>query len=76
MRLAARWRGSRNNGTPLAMASTPVRALHPAAKAFEHERTPTASRPRVATTTWPGCGRARGQGMDEPHRDDGQQRPR
>ena len=44
-RSSVRWarlmRGSLNDGVPLAMASTPVSALHPDAKAFKMSRTPT-----------------------------------
>ena len=44
---SVRWarftRGSRKAGTPLAMASTPVSAEHPAAKALSTRTSPTLS---------------------------------
>ena len=39
MRLARATRGSLNSGTPLAMASTPVSALHPAENALRTRST-------------------------------------
>ena len=50
VRLARATRGSLKRGTPLAMASTPVRALQPAEKAFRISSTPTASSPWVGTS--------------------------
>ncbi len=48
--------GGLNAGTPLAMASTPVRATDPPAKALSRSRTPTTSVPMgtasVGTGTW------------------------
>ena len=49
VRLARTVRGSRNSGTPLAIASTPVSALHPAEKAFRTSRNVTAFRPVVGS---------------------------
>ena len=48
--------GSLNNGTPFAIASTPVSALHPAEKAFRTRRTLTVSRPWVGSQRPPRLG--------------------
>ncbi len=55
VRLARMVRGSRNSGTPLAMASTPVNALQPAEKAFRTRRNVTAFSPVVGSCDWPSC---------------------
>jgi hypothetical protein len=43
-----------NGGTPLAIASTPVSALHPAENAFSTSSTFTASRVRAGSSERPG----------------------
>jgi hypothetical protein len=53
VRFARATRGSRNSGTPLAMASTPVRALHPAENAFNTSRTVTACTVWLGTSDVP-----------------------
>ncbi len=58
--------GSRNNGTPLAMASTPVSALHPAEKAFRISSTVTAFSPDVGSCEVPSCGSFRPRGWIRP----------
>jgi hypothetical protein len=50
VRLARATRGFLKSGTPLAMASTPVKALQPEAKARSTRNTPRVSRPLVATS--------------------------
>ena len=62
VRWARRARGGRKAGTPLAMASIPVRAEQPAEKAFRIRITPTASVMRTGCavpTTAAGCERTR-----------------
>ena len=66
VRLARTARGSRNSGTPLAMASTPVSALHPAEKALRMSRTVTALRPVVGSCDVPSCGSLRPRGWMSP----------
>jgi len=51
VRCARLIRGSLNDGVPLAMASTPVSALHPDANAFKMSRTPTVA--VVELGSWP-----------------------
>jgi hypothetical protein len=50
----------------LAIASTPVRALHPAAKAWRTSSTPTVSRVWVATCGVPGAFRCGARGWINP----------
>ena len=70
--MARATRGSLNSGTPLAMASTPVRALQPAENAFRTRKTDTASRHGWRTRDDP-AGRCRAQRVDETDGDDGQE---
>ena len=48
------------------MASTPVRALHPAENAFSTNRTPTGARLTVAVSEWPGWARLGSSGWTIP----------
>ena len=66
VRLARVTRGSLNCGTPLAIASTPVSALHPAEKALSTSRIPTASTACAGTREWPGCGTPSAKGWISP----------
>ncbi len=52
--LARRTRGCLNSGTPLAIASTPVSALHPAENAFSSSSTLTASSACAGSRERPG----------------------
>ena len=52
VRIARFARGSRNTGTSLAIASTPVSALQPAAKALSSSRTPTVAAALGITAGW------------------------
>ena len=73
VRLARTARGSRNSGTPLAIASTPVSALQPAEKALRTSRTVTALSPVVGSWEVPELRLAEPEGVDEPDGDDGEQ---
>ena len=73
VRLARATRGSLKSGTPLAIASTPVSALHPAEKALSTRRTLTASSEWVATSEAPVFGVFSTERVNEAHDDDGEQ---
>src|SRR5258706_10052674 len=76
VRLARTIRGALKSGTPFAIASTPVSALHPAENALRTSRMLTGSKPRVASSKGPGaggCGGVRGQRMDQADAEYGQQ---
>ncbi len=66
VRFARTVRGSRNKGTPLAIASTPVSALHPAEKAFRTRRIVTALSPVVGVWDVPSCDSCRPSGWTRP----------
>ena len=66
-------RGSLNSGTPLAIASTPVSALHPAEKAFRTSSTLTASSGTRGQQRTAGQWGVQGQRVDQADDDDGQQ---
>lgn len=59
-------RGGRNSGTPLAMASTPVSDVSPAANALSTRTIPTASIACDGTSECPGCGCPRPSGWISP----------
>ena len=65
MRLARTARGSRKRGTPLAIASTPVSALHPAENALRTKRIVTALSPVVGSWLVPTWASFVPEGMDE-----------
>ena len=73
VRLARMTRGSRNSGTPLAIASTPVNALQPAEKALRMSRNVTAFSPSVGSCEVPSCFSFEPEGVDEADGDDGEQ---
>src|ERR1700686_229280 len=66
VRLARMARGSLNSGTPLAMASTPVSALHPAENAYRLQAVCTEQGS-------PGLRCVQRQRVDQSHDDDGEQ---
>ena len=73
VRLARTVRGSRKSGTPLAMASTPVSALHPAEKALRTSRNVTALSPVVGSLGRAELRLVEPERVDEADGDDGQQ---
>ncbi len=68
VRFARTTRGSRNSGTPLAIASTPVKALQPAEKALRTRSTVTALSPVVGSVLWPSWLSCSAEGMDQARR--------
>ena len=66
VRLARRTRGFRNSGTPFAIASTPVSALHPAENAFRISRMLTGSSGTAGSSERPGCGVCSASGWIRP----------
>ncbi len=73
VRLARTTRGSRNKGTPLAMASTPVERAAPGREGAQDEEDGhrlEAARRELGLTHWR---LVQPQGVDEPDRDDGEQ---
>ena len=73
VRLARATRGSLKSGTPLAMASTPVRALQPAEKAFSTRSTRHRLHGVRRHERLPGLGGLQAERVDQTDGDDGQQ---